>query len=138
MDDDTPWWRIWDPGSPLAVRVVAWLVIGTTGVLVMLSGMGLSLGGGCVETGYRVDGSATQANLTMWNAQGGIEQQDRMMLPLYVPVGCLDEGQYVRVVAQNLDDKGTVRCRIEADGAVIAQSESSGAYVVTTCSAFVP
>jgi hypothetical protein len=89
---------------------------------------------------YHAGGTATTASLTLTNETDGTEQ-----VTTGVPVmnktgtdglhlGRLPCGTFVYISAQNQDTPGTISCEITADGVTIEQAESSGAYVIASCS----
>lgn len=46
---------------------------------------------------------------------------------------CMAPGDFVYLSAQNSNDTGTIECRIEVDGHLIASNTSSGAYSIASC-----
>jgi hypothetical protein len=86
---------------------------------------------------YYVTGSASSVSVTYQNGTGGTEQRDAVSLPWNATFD-MDEGDFVYLAAQNQGDSGTVTCSIRADGQLVKQSTSTGAYVIASCSGSVP
>ena len=92
------------------------------------------------EVVYFVEGTATSVDIT-YVTLTGIRQQSGLAVPLMarsgsgpgLRLGRVPAGTFVSISAQNQDERGTVTCRIEADGRVISQNTSSGAYVIASC-----
>lgn len=96
----------------------------------------------CVNVVYKVEGTATGADITMANSTGDTEQAQDRAVPLGgvggLSIGCVPHGQFLYISAQNTGDSGTIKCIIEADGSVVAQAASNGAYVIAGCDAVAP
>jgi hypothetical protein len=82
---------------------------------------------------YSVGGTASSASLTLTNASGNTEQLESVSIP-WTRTLTMPCGDFVYVSAQNNGASGSVTCRITSDGASIETAESSGAYVIATCS----
>lgn len=82
---------------------------------------------------YEADGDGRRVSLTYENAQGGSEQTE-YHTPWRKTLTDVPTGQFVYLSAQNQTDSGTITCRIYVDGTLWRESESSGAYVIATCS----
>ena len=75
---------------------------------------------------YRVIGSATSVRLTYMNEQGGT-QQEEVSLP-WAKTFAAKTGKFLYISATNGGKSGDITSRIEADGKIVKQSTSSGAY----------
>jgi hypothetical protein len=86
---------------------------------------------------YRVSGSGLRASLTYNNAQENTEQQDVSLN--WEEQFDASPGQFLYVSAQS-DDNGrrSISCSITVNGVVVEQAESTGEYVIATCSGSVP
>ncbi len=90
-----------------------------------------------VHVVYFVEGTTTEASLTMERTDG--TEQITVRLPLESRDGtpgvaqCSRAGDFLYISAQNQKAAGSVVCRIEADGNVISENRSSGAYVIAQC-----
>lgn len=84
---------------------------------------------------YSVSGTATRAFITYINQDGGTEQGD-FDLPFKLEYP-FKPGMVLSIVAQNKNDTGSISCKILVDGEVKKESNSSGAYVIATCSGLV-
>ena len=84
---------------------------------------------------YEIRGTADSGLVTWMNAQGGIEQE-QARIP-FSKTYQMQYGDILSISVQNSEVEGTVICRIKVDGAVVKQSESSGAYVIAMCSGVV-
>lgn len=82
---------------------------------------------------YSIGGTASSASLTLTNASGNTEQVESVTIP-YQRTLTIPCGDFVYISAQNNGESGSVTCRITSDGASIETAESSGAYVIATCS----
>lgn len=86
-----------------------------------------------ITVSYAVTGTAGRADLTYRNASGGTEQKEVTLpwtLKLDVP-----PGQFVYLSAQSLKDgNADISCRITVNGVPIQVADSSGEYVIATCS----
>lgn len=87
---------------------------------------------------YRISGTAPGADITIVNAQGNIEQASGRANNQRIYLGPVESGEFVSISAQNVDDSGTITCEILADGEVISEATSAGAYVIASCDATVP
>lgn len=89
---------------------------------------------------YRVLGSTRQASITYSTPGGGSAQQSDIDVPLQSKSGgdaisgCFGSREFLYLSAQNSQASGTVFCTITRDGQEIARVQSSGAYVIATCS----
>jgi hypothetical protein len=84
---------------------------------------------------YQVEGC--QADLTYTSAEGATEQQRDAQLP-WSQTLTAPSGFFAYISAQNTCDYGTVDCRIRLDGNTVKYAESTGAYVIASCSGRVP
>ena len=82
---------------------------------------------------YRVIGSASSASLTYENGQGGTSQE-KVDLPWTKQI-TIKTGTFLYLAAQNQGRTGTMTARIEADGKLVTQSTSSGAYTIANAHA---
>lgn len=90
-----------------------------------------------VNVQYVVTTSARnhEVSLTYENAGGNTEQ-----LQVEIPERRwrkemrVRRGAFLYVSVQNREDGGSVGCEILVDGVVVERAESSGAYVIATCS----
>lgn len=96
------------------------------------------------EIKYEVEGTATSVSITM-STPSGTQQVADASVPLRPKSGDgagllvkMDSGEFAYLSAQNNGDTGTVVCRITVDGKVIAENQSSGAYVIASCDGSVP
>jgi hypothetical protein len=93
---------------------------------------------GRLEVKYFLTGSASSASITI-ETPGGTSQQAGVDVPLATKSGergltqCFAPGSFVYISAQNDGDSGSIGCSIEVDGVTIAQTSSSGAYVIASC-----
>lgn len=83
---------------------------------------------------YRLQGTARTVDITMRNAQGNTEQLSNVALPWTKPLRNVDCGEFLYLSAQNQGTFGSVKCSISLNGTVIEEAESSGRYVIATCS----
>lgn len=134
-------------GTPEWAKAVGGLVI----VLVVIAYCGGAFGGdsgfdptspvvptACTESvTYAVSGSAQTVSLTLQNSSGNTEQVESVSVP-WSEVNTFDCGEFVYLSAQNNGDTGTVFCDIRVDGRVIESANSSGAFVIASCSGSVP
>lgn len=89
------------------------------------------------EVTVRVEGAGDASNVTI-GVDGSITQGTDLDLPLERTVE-VDAGGFVSVSAQRSSgNTGPVACRIMADGVVVDEAESSGPYVVVSCSGRIP
>jgi|SRR5271157_2584585 len=84
---------------------------------------------------YSVTGLG-QAMLTYQNASGGTEQQT-VSLPWSYTIPDVTSGQFLYISAQ-LQSSGNVSCEITVNGATIQSANSSGDYVIASCSGTAP
>ncbi len=84
---------------------------------------------------YEVTGSTPYANLT-YEHPAGMSQVGPVPLPWTWTFQAYD-GQYLYISAQNDEDSIYLSVRITVDGVTVGQSESSGAYVVTSTDAMI-
>ena len=82
---------------------------------------------------YRVEGTAHTVDLTYNNASGNTEQKDDVRLPWQMTF-TVPRGEFLYVSAQNQGTTGSVKCVILVDGLPAERAESSGEYVIATCS----
>lgn len=86
---------------------------------------------------YKIDGSTNSASITYENETGDTEQRD-IRVPNEIKMGMITSGTFVYISAQNNEDIGSVSCEIWIDGVKYKSANSSGAYVIATCSGLVP
>lgn len=99
-------------------------------------------GAALVEVEYFVEGTADSVDITYSTASGDIAQQSSVQVPLRredggdrgISLGRVRPGTPVYISAQNNGGHGSVICSIESDGVQVAETESSGAYVIAQCS----
>lgn len=82
---------------------------------------------------YEITGTARRVDLTIENEGGNTEQFDDAAVP-YKKTFAVPRGQFVYISAQNQGETGTVKCTITVDGVVLETAESSGRFVIATCS----
>ncbi len=82
---------------------------------------------------YRITGTAERVDVTLSNETGGTEQFDNKRVPYSMEFEAV-EGAFLYISAQNQDDRGTVKCSILVEGIEVREAESSGAYVIASCS----
>lgn len=94
---------------------------------------------------YYVEGSTSQASITMQTPTGSSQQSD-----VDVPLTRKSDGRegisfvfrsgdFVYISAQNSESTGTVRCRIVGkDGEVVSENVASGGYAIATCKGRAP
>lgn len=90
------------------------------------------------DVSARLSGTARSLSLTIDNGSGNMSQGTNKANNQTVDLGQLRRGTFVYISAQNEGDTGTVRCEILVDGVVVEEAESSGAYVIASCSGEVP
>lgn len=96
--------------------------------------------GGLVRVRYEVTGSTSQADITYSDANGSTSQQSGIDVPMQTESGqtglsfTMVEGEFLYISAQNVEESGSITCRITADGVVIDEATSHGGYVIATCS----
>lgn len=82
---------------------------------------------------YRITGkTTTKASLTYENATGDTEQAT-VALP-WSKTFTAKPGAFLYISAQNELDYGSIKCEILVEGIVVKQAESTGAYVIASCS----
>ena len=82
---------------------------------------------------YRVTGSpGATADVTYENEGGNGEQQDGVRLP-WTKTYQMEYGDFMYISAQILID-GRIKCEIMVDGKVAETAESTGRYVIASCS----
>jgi hypothetical protein len=84
---------------------------------------------------YEVTGSTYGVSVTYENDQGGTEQGD-YEIP-FKKTYTMDRGDFAYISAQNMDDSGSVTCKILIDGEDWRESTSQGAYVIASCDGLV-
>ena len=95
------------------------------------------------EITYEVEGTAHGTDITMTDSSGSISQQSGLAVPLQSKDGgqgltsIMSCGDFASISAQNTGSHGTITCRISADGVVLDETTSSGAYVIASCDAIV-
>lgn len=124
------------------LAVIAILVIGGI-VSASNGGSGGSVGSSSSSmhtVTYKVEGSASGADLTMSTANGGTSQASGKAVPLRnVTTGeegisfTARRGTFLYLSAQNIGESGTITCIIEVDGVPLVRNTSSGAYTIATC-----
>lgn len=91
---------------------------------------------------YRVEGSASVADITYENAFGDTSQESDIDVPLTrerdggqgLILNDMEKGDFLYISAQNGDDSGSITCIIEVDGVVVKTNTSRGGYTIATCS----
>ena len=73
------------------------------------------------------------ASITYTNANGDTEQLDKVTSGWTTEFTAMP-GSQVYISAQNAYEAGGTGCRVYADGVLIHEAESKGAYVIATCS----
>jgi hypothetical protein len=89
---------------------------------------------------YELDGTATDANITI-ETPTGMSQQS-VDVPLRNKSGSkglrftdFNYGAFLYISAQNDGEYGDLTCRIRVDGEVVSENTASGAYAIATCQA---
>ncbi len=85
------------------------------------------------EVEYKITGTASKVFVTLSNATGGTEQFDNVHVPHTYTFEKFTNW-FLYVSAQNLGESGSVTVTIYLNGAVVATSTSSGAYVIADAS----
>lgn len=85
---------------------------------------------------YSITGTTRRASITFTNETNGTQQIDPIEVP-WVKNFYAQDGTHLYLSAQNNKDWGSVKCKISVDGVDVKVSESDGAYVIATCSAFI-
>lgn len=76
-----------------------------------------------------------EVSLTYQNATGNSEQLQTVVQGReWKETFRADPGEFLYVSVQNRVESGTVACKIVVDGVVVEDAESSGAFVIATCS----
>lgn len=90
---------------------------------------------------YKVEGTASSADLTMSTANGGTSQASDKAVPLRNATTGVEgisfsatRGAFLYISAQNGGESGTITCIIEVDGVEVVRNTSSGGYTIATCS----
>ena len=87
---------------------------------------------------YFVEGSAKSVSIT-FETPTGQQQHGGLSLPVTGEDGkagvffTAHAGDFVYIAAQNDGKAGNVKCRIEVDGDIVAENQSTGAYSIATC-----
>lgn len=82
---------------------------------------------------YRVGGTASKADITIENESGGTEQKT-VNVP-WSETFEAERGQFVYVSAQSQDDASRkINCEITVNGETLETAESSGRFVIASCS----
>ena len=82
---------------------------------------------------YTVTGTSNRATLTYENGSGNTEQKD-VDVP-WTQTYTVPQGQFVYLSAQSRDDSSrTIECQIVVNGVVVEQAESTGRFVIASCS----
>lgn len=118
----------------IAAAICVMVVIGSSGSSRSSSSNPLSapFGVESYKVIYRVSGSSGKAALTYQNQDGGTEQTT-----VVTPWGksfTANAGDFLYISAQNERDYGGVKCEVLVDGKLVKTAESSGAYVIASCS----
>jgi len=82
---------------------------------------------------YKITGTASQVDVTLQNATGGIEQHDNASVPHSYAFNAFT-GWFLYISAQNQGGYGSVTVSIYLNGRIVATSTSSGAYVIASAS----
>jgi hypothetical protein len=85
---------------------------------------------------YSITGTTNSASLTLSNPDGGTEQYD-VVVP-WEKSYSMYPGDFVYISGQNNRDHGSITCQNFVDGNVMKESNSSGAYVIASCSGTLP
>ena len=120
--------------TPYLLMVVAGAIFVCV-LLAILSGGGDSGGNpisGKYKITYHVEGTANTASVTYTNEQGGTEQRD-VSLPWDSAIYEMEIGDFASIVTQSQDYSSTIICIIEINGKILKRSESSGDFVIATC-----
>lgn len=88
------------------------------------------------EVHYEITGSAKRVSVTLSNADGGTEQSVHNVP--WSKKYTMSKGEFAYISAQNEGETGSVKCKIYINGVEWKKSESSGAYVIASCSGSVP
>jgi len=114
--------------------LVALFIIIVIGIMVAIISSGDSdkkLTSGQVT--YVVEGTATKANVNYSKDGGSQEQVADVTLP-FEKILEVKYGTPLVIIAQNLNDSGTITCRILVDGKEIQSATSEGGFVAVSCS----
>lgn len=87
-----------------------------------------------VTVEYRITGNGNGASVTYEN-EGGNTEQKNVSVPWTQRYTNVPRGQFVYISAQSNDDTGRqIKCEIVVNGVVIEEAQSSGRYVIASCS----
>lgn len=85
------------------------------------------------EVTYIVEGSTTKANVNYSKDMGSQEQVAGVTLPFEKTIE-VKYGTPLVVIAQNLENSGTITCKILVNGEEIQSATSEGGFVAVSCS----
>jgi hypothetical protein len=88
------------------------IVIGIV-IAIVISGGGSKITQGKVT--YRIDGTTTKASVTYANGLSSIEQLASVTLPFEKEIE-INYGNLLSIVSQNLNDAGSLTCKILVNG----------------------
>lgn len=87
---------------------------------------------------YVLSGSAGSVSVTYTNSSGDTQQNSSAQTNQTIELGSVPSGEFLYISVQNNSDHGRVACEIRKGDRVLAEAESSGAYVIATCDASAP
>jgi hypothetical protein len=89
-----------------------------------------------VTVTYLITGTATMADVTYADGEGGIGQQSDVDVPLSPGLAfTVPPRTFVSISGQAKDDVSvTITCAIEVDGVTVQTVTSTGLYVIASCS----
>jgi hypothetical protein len=84
---------------------------------------------------YELSGTASRADVTYENEGGNTEQKSNVIVKNWQLTMELERGDFFYISAQSQDDTSRIiRCDIYQDNELVESAESSGRYVIATCS----
>jgi hypothetical protein len=81
---------------------------------------------------YSISGTAFEVSLTYRNASGATEQID--VIAAWSLKFEAKPGQFLYLSAQKKGERGSVSCKITANGRVVQEGTSTSAYGIASCS----
>jgi hypothetical protein len=118
-------------GKGCLVVLFVIIVIGIMIAIISSGNNGSDLTSGKVT--YIVEGSTTKANVNYSKDGGSQEQVADVTLPFEKTLE-VQYGTPLVIIAQNLNDSGTITCRILVNGEEIQSATSEGGFVAVSCS----